>query len=59
MVTKRGKPLARITASGAQGDYPQKSLAGTVTVLGDIVGSIVDVRESSASDSPGRCRARS
>jgi len=41
IVTKRGKPLARITASGVEGDYPQKSLAGTVTVLGDIVGPIV------------------
>jgi prevent-host-death family protein len=38
LVTKRGKPLARIVASGTDGaPYPQSGLAGTVTIVGDIV----------------------
>ena len=36
IVTKRGKPLARIVASGVAGAHPQSTLAGTVTVTGDI-----------------------
>ena len=38
VVTKHGKPLVQISASGdIQRASPQSTLAGTVTVLGDIV----------------------
>ncbi|MBV9947253.1 MAG: type II toxin-antitoxin system Phd/YefM family antitoxin [Myxococcales bacterium] len=38
VVTKRGKPLARVVASGDDGeDYPQTRLAGTVIIHGDIM----------------------
>ncbi len=37
-VTKRGRPVARITAaSGVAEPFPQQTLGGTVEVLGDIV----------------------
>ena len=42
LVTKRGKPLARVMPSGgATTVYPQDSLAETVTILGDIVGPVL------------------
>ena len=38
LVTKRGKPLARVSPSGTSATgYPQDTLAGTVVELGDIV----------------------
>jgi prevent-host-death family protein len=38
LVTKRGKPLARVVPStGVETRYPQDTLAGTVTILGDIM----------------------
>jgi prevent-host-death family protein len=38
LVTKRGKPLARVTgAAEATVKYPQDTLAGTVTELADII----------------------
>jgi prevent-host-death family protein len=38
VVTKRGKPLARVVASGgAKAVYPQSTLSGTVTILGDVI----------------------
>lgn len=38
VVTKRGKPLARVVASGESGSrYPQSGLAGTVTIHGDVI----------------------
>jgi antitoxin (DNA-binding transcriptional repressor) of toxin-antitoxin stability system len=37
IVTKHGKPFVRIGATGTQRVYPPSTLAGTVTVLGDIV----------------------
>ncbi|HEY1697520.1 MAG TPA: type II toxin-antitoxin system Phd/YefM family antitoxin [Polyangiaceae bacterium] len=37
IITKRGKPLARVVASSGGSRYPQDSLAGTVTVVGDVV----------------------
>jgi len=44
LVTKRGKPLARVVATGAAGAaYPQLGLAGTVTIVGDIVGPALPV----------------
>jgi prevent-host-death family protein len=38
-VTKRGRPVARISAATTEGSerYPQQSLAGTFEVVGDIV----------------------
>ena len=41
IVTKRGKPLARIVASGLGGVHPQSTLAGTVTVVGDIMAPVL------------------
>lgn len=42
LVTKRGKALARVVPSvDAASRYPQDSLAGTVTILGDVVGPIL------------------
>lgn len=42
LVTKRGKPLARVVATGAAGaTYPQRGLAGTVTIVGDIVSPVL------------------
>ena len=42
MVVKRGKPLARVVPSGGAGTgRPQDTLRGTVTVVGDIVGSVI------------------
>ncbi|HVH44398.1 MAG TPA: type II toxin-antitoxin system Phd/YefM family antitoxin [Labilithrix sp.] len=38
LITKRGKPLTRVVPSGElAGRYSQSSLAGTVTIQGDIV----------------------
>jgi len=38
LVTKRGKPLARVVPSGgAKTVYPQDTLAGSVTILGDVI----------------------
>ncbi len=42
VVTKRGKALARVVPSGGVGAiYTQDSLAGTVTILGDIVSPVL------------------
>jgi prevent-host-death family protein len=41
VVTKRGKPLARVVPTGAKSKYPQRSLAGTVTILGDVISPAV------------------
>jgi prevent-host-death family protein len=49
LVTKRGKPLARVVPSVDAGSlYPQDSLAGTVTILGDVVGPILPASAWSA-----------
>jgi prevent-host-death family protein len=41
-VTKHGKPLARIVpTAAANAIYPQDTLAGTVRILGDVVGPVV------------------
>ncbi len=38
VVTKRGKPLARVVPSGVAGAvYPQSDLAGTVSIQGDVI----------------------
>jgi prevent-host-death family protein len=38
VVTKRGKPLARVVPSGgAMATYPQSTLSGSVTLLGDVM----------------------
>jgi prevent-host-death family protein len=49
LVTKRGKPLARVVPSvdGAS-LYPQDSLAGTVTILGDVVAPVLPASAWSA-----------
>ena len=42
VVTKRGKPLARIVPSGhGETVYQQDSLAGTVTIVGDVMSPIL------------------
>jgi prevent-host-death family protein len=39
-VTKRGRPVARVVSAASSPDrYPQKTLSGSVEVLGDIVGA--------------------
>jgi antitoxin (DNA-binding transcriptional repressor) of toxin-antitoxin stability system len=41
-VTKRGKPLARIVPSGrGETVYQQDSLAGTVTIVGDVMSPVL------------------
>jgi len=38
LVTKRGKPLARVTSSGASdASCPQDTLLGTVEIIGDLI----------------------
>jgi prevent-host-death family protein len=60
VVTKRGKPLARVVASAATGSrYPQDSLAGTVTIVGDIVGPLSPaLRWEAVRDQPAGSRKR-
>lgn len=42
VILKRGRPIAELLPSGRTGgDYPQLELAGTVTVVGDIIGPVV------------------
>ena len=49
LVTKRGKPLARVTPSGqTTAVYPQETLAGTVVEAGDIIGPAVPLERWSA-----------
>lgn len=44
-ITKRGKPLARVVPSaGEKARYLQASLAGTVTILGDVVEPVLSPR---------------
>ncbi|MDQ3032741.1 MAG: type II toxin-antitoxin system Phd/YefM family antitoxin [Myxococcota bacterium] len=40
VVTKRGKPLARVIPSGPDVKYPQDTLAGTVEIVGDVVAPV-------------------
>jgi prevent-host-death family protein len=49
LVTKRGKPLARVTPSGQTTEaHPQQTLAGTVVERGDIVGPAVSIERWAA-----------
>lgn len=48
VVTKRGKPLARVIPSGATEMYPQETLAGTVEILGDVLAPAVSPGEWNA-----------
>lgn len=42
VILKRGRPVAELwPPSQAESRYPQSELAGTVTVVGDIVGPVV------------------
>ena len=42
LVTKRGKPLARVTSDGhGTSSYPQETLRGTVETLGDVIAPAV------------------
>lgn len=41
LVTKRGKPLARVLPSGVEAACPQETLAGTVTIIGDVIASVL------------------
>lgn len=44
-VTKRGKPLARVVPSaGGKARYPQESLAGTVTIVSDVMQPVMPAR---------------
>ena len=46
VILKRGRPVAELSpASGAETEYPQLELKGTVTVTGDIVGTAVPEEE--------------
>jgi prevent-host-death family protein len=41
-ILKRGKPVARlVTAGGTADEYPQRTLAGTVRIHGDIIGPVL------------------
>jgi antitoxin (DNA-binding transcriptional repressor) of toxin-antitoxin stability system len=49
LVTKRGKALVRVLPSVDAGSrYPQDSLAGTVTILGDVVDPVLPAAAWSA-----------
>lgn len=49
LVTKRGKPIARVLPTVDAGSlYPQDSLAGTVTILGDVVDPVLPAAAWSA-----------
>jgi len=49
LATKRGKPLARIVPSGEEKDrYPQDGLAGTVTIVGDVISPVLPASAWSA-----------
>ncbi len=42
VVTKRGRPLARVVPSApAEASSPQDTLAGTVTIVGDIMAPVL------------------
>jgi prevent-host-death family protein len=42
VVTRRGKPLARVVPHGAgAAAHPQDSLVGTVTILGDVMSPVL------------------
>lgn len=44
-ITKRGKPLARVVPSaGEKARYLQASLAGTVTIFGDVIEPVLPPR---------------
>jgi prevent-host-death family protein len=50
LVTKRGKPLARVTPGGnSAAASPQETLRGTVEIVGDIVGPVVPASRWNAS----------
>lgn len=43
LIYKRGKPVARLTPTlQPEGGYPQHRLAGTVTVLGDLLEPVLE-----------------
>ena len=49
VITKRGKPLARVIPTGAsEVRYLQQSLAGTVTILGDVMDPVLPPQAWSA-----------
>lgn len=50
VVLKRGKPVARVVPAVSEAEHPQDTLAGSVDVLGDIVGPVLpeSARESLA-----------
>ena len=42
VILKRGRPVAELSRAAGDGErYPQDDLAGTVVVVGDIVGSVL------------------
>jgi prevent-host-death family protein len=45
VILKRGRPVARLVAPGlGQEKYPQRSLAGTVEILGDILEPVLPAK---------------
>jgi prevent-host-death family protein len=43
VILKRGKPVAKLVAATREKDgYPQDALKGTVHIVGDIIGPVVD-----------------
>lgn len=59
VVHKRGKPLVRVVrTTDDQARYPQRSLAGTVTIVGDVVGPALAAKEWEAESDRWRKRSR-
>jgi len=60
VITKRGKPLARVVPSGrSEARYLQQSLRGSVTILGDVIEPVLPSDAFSASSGELRRAVRS
>lgn len=56
---KRGKPLARVLpAASVDHDHPQRRLAGTIEILGDVVAPALPVDAWEAEHAPTRPRRK-
>jgi len=61
-ILKRGKPIARVVpVTSVEGDLPQRRLAGTIEILGDVVAPFepADVWEAERLRGLGRSRSGS
>jgi prevent-host-death family protein len=55
VILKRGRPVARVVPPAiGQENYPQRSLKGTVKILGDIVGPVISAEDWEAGGGPKR-----